>query len=159
MKLTEPDIQRFWEKVDRSPGFGPQGDCWRWIACERGNGYGCIKIAGKVYDAHRVSFVIANGNPPTKLACHRCDNRLCVNPDHIYDGSHSENLRDAFRNPDRKTCRGEAKPNAKLNAPLVRRMRDLWNSGLTTYRIGKMFGVSRRAVDKAVKGMTWSHVQ
>lgn len=84
--------ERFWEKVDvRGPG-----DCWEWLCCKSENGYGQIAINGKTIRAHRVSFEI---NFEKKIdvglyILHSCDNRSCVNPYHLRQGTHKENMGD-----------------------------------------------------------------
>jgi hypothetical protein len=95
---SESTAERFWSKVDKSGG--PDG-CWPWAASVNKDGYGRFKARGVNQNAHRVAVELVTNLPLLNLqANHRCDNRLCCNPKHIYVGNQSDNMRDRH-NPNR----------------------------------------------------------
>ena len=90
IKLDGEDIKKFWSKVD----IKSSDECWNWIGGLVGE-YGRIYIDSIQFKSHRISWHIANGDIPSgKLILHKCDNKKCVNPSHLYLGTSSDNMRD-----------------------------------------------------------------
>jgi len=89
--FSEKDIARFWTRVRQGEG------CWEWQGTVHSAGYGVLRGPnGKQWKAHRAAFFLTHGTlpGPGRYVCHRCDNRLCVRPDHLYDGDAVDNNRD-----------------------------------------------------------------
>jgi len=114
MPTAIPIEQRFWPKVERKGA----DDCWPWLASLDTRGYGAIGGGpGKTLRrAHRVAFELANGPLlPGQVVCHRCDNRKCCNPAHLFVGTQRDNIMDMLAKERRRTYKAEGNPNAKLN--------------------------------------------
>jgi len=91
--LTERQTARFWSHVQ----IGADDVCWKWTGTSFG-GYGRVNINHRNYIAHRVAFFIKTGiNPGKKVVAHRCDNKICCNPEHLFLASQKENILDCIR--------------------------------------------------------------
>lgn len=93
--LSKAALQRFWAKVNKESGQGPNGDCWEWKGSKLPTGYGMLSIKRITYRAHRMMWFIAYGEIPADLhVLHSCDNPSCVNPEHLWVGTAKDNARD-----------------------------------------------------------------
>ena len=125
--------------------------CWDWNGGIQGKGYGAIYIKGVMYRVHRLFYSLANGEPPKgKLICHKCDNKKCVNPSHLYAGTHKDNTADAI------------KSGLIYNAPKRMRYKNLstkvkknvlidYESGMSRIKLSKKYNFSYRLVTTIVK--------
>ena len=161
-RRTRPLSERFEEKVDRTPGQGPNGDCWLWTGYVAPHGYGQIgkgrSDEGQVR-VHRYALEQALGRPlrDGMDSCHTCDVRHCVNPAHLFEGTRAENLEDMTRKGRRRSRppKGTASPHAKLDDEAVREIR---GSIATQRRLAARFGVSRNCIRMVQARKSWKHV-
>lgn len=149
--------ERFWAKVDKTPGHGPNGDCWLWTGAVDSNGYGAVRHSAK-RNTHRVAYELAHGSIDRNMdIMHSCDVRLCCNDAHLSAGTRLENVRDAHAKE--RTPRGESNGTSKLSEPLVRLIRELAQNGYARQRIARIAGLHRETVRNVVNGSTWAHVK
>lgn len=148
--------ERFWQKVDKA---APNG-CWEWTGSLHSKGYGQMsgsRRGDRPLKCHRVSWELHRGPVPDGLqVLHRCDNRRCVNPDHLFLGTAGDNSRDMVNKG--RVSRGERHPFAKLTAADVTELRRLSECGRPDRELAAVFGTSERNVRHVVDRDTWKHV-
>lgn len=94
-RTPEEFAQYFWKRVDKSPH--PKG-CWLWTGSKNRQGYGETMFRKRHLRANRVAYELANGPIPEGLmVLHSCDNPPCVNPDHLFLGTGTDNMQDCIR--------------------------------------------------------------
>ncbi|HEV8261834.1 MAG TPA: HNH endonuclease signature motif containing protein [Burkholderiales bacterium] len=141
--------------------------CWEWVQSASRDHYGnfgCKALGGsKNTSAHRASWMIHKGPIPSGLlVLHRCDNQLCVNPEHLFLGTNSDNQKDAYAKGRKKRFKrpmpGVTNPAAKLNDDLVREMRKLREEGWVLKKLSQKFSISIPVAHKIVRREIWKHV-
>jgi transposase len=148
-KLPE---QRFWEKVNR---IG-DGECWEWLGYVGTDGYGQFNFRGKIERAHRVSYILTiNKIEDGKYILHTCDNRKCVNPSHLYQGTAKDNVRDMMN-------RNKSAPQfrfRKLTKEQVLSIRKEYSTGLTSYpKLARKYDVSISTISDIVNRKIWKRI-
>lgn len=150
--------ERLWPRVDvRSPS-----ECWEWQGAILQNvGYGQLwdnRIKRNI-GTHRAAWEVTNGPIPDGLhVLHRCDNRPCCNPSHLFLGTHKDNMRDkmAKGRGSHKGPRGERSGRSKLTAAQVLAIRAL--EGRSIRSISREYGVSHHSITCILQRKTWTHI-
>ncbi len=124
------------------------------------SGYGAKWWRGATRKAHRVAYCQAHGLLPGDIEGviirHKCDNRACVNPDHLEPGSHADNMRDMVER--RRSARGTRNSKAKLTTEQVAEIRRLFVPQSTEYgsvALSRLYGVSNSTINRIVRGLYW----
>ena len=145
--------ERFWLRAST-----PSSICWEWQGYIGSRGYGYIKRNYKTLLAHRVSYELYNKVELTsdQCVCHRCDNPKCVNPGHLFIGSHADNAADRNRKGREAHPTGIKHPMAKLAEADVLAIR---SSSLKGKTLAEIYGVTPSTISRIKAGKGWPHVQ
>ncbi len=166
---------RFWSKVDMAKS------CWEWRGSST-TGYGTFSLNGRPHLAHRIAWILHNGEPPgDSMILHNCDNRLCCNPDHLYPGSHQNNMDDmTSRNRQsagtkhselllanrglgrvsklKKRVRSTLRLSKKLSTEQVVAIREACASGQCQGYVAKRFSLHNSTVSNIARGRTYKNI-
>jgi hypothetical protein len=158
LKLKNKNItleERFLSKIIKTES------CWLWCGHKPSHGYGvfCINRKNRVL-AHRFSYLFFRNEDPGELyVCHTCDIRSCVNPNHLFLGTHKDNMQDAVKKGRFKSNCGEKNPRAKLKNEEVSSIKRRIINGDKDKNLAEMFGVTITIINHIRNGHTFKHVQ
>ncbi len=144
------------ESFEARTMWEPNSGCLIWLGSVNNGGYGNIWVNGKNIRCHRYSWTRTNGKiPPQMYVLHKCDNRLCVNPHHLFLGTHQDNMddRDAKGRGDKP--KGEANNQAKLTDLDIVNIR---SDSRTHTQLAHEYKVSRQNIGLIKRHKTWKHV-
>jgi len=151
-------IDRFLSKVDKTT------NCWIWLASQRA-GYGSfVGVDCKSRGAHQFSYSHYIGEIPKGMCvCHKCDNKLCVNPEHLFLGTQKDNLHDMHKKGrNRATNTYSSGPNhcnARLSGEQVIHIRDMYSTKDYSWaQLGRLFNVSKKTIGNVLQGRTYTNV-
>ncbi len=143
----------------RNTKVSPSG-CLEWMGAKFENGYGKYTIGSrgrgvrKTWRTHRLVWTLLHGAIPSGMCvCHRCDNRACMNPAHLFLGTNDENMADMVKKG--RASRGVRNHSAILTEEIVRQIRAYNGNHCET---GRHFGVSRLVIRRVRRGQTWKHI-
>ena len=149
--LAERLAHAGWTQVVRVSELGP---CWEWGGNRTPKGYGQCSVGHRrTRGAHRVSYEVNIGPlVPGMVVCHRCDNPPCINPAHLFQGTHSDNFRDMQAKGRQNYASGQRHGIAKLTDEQVHAIRELAAGGIRYGELALLYGVTSSNIGKIVRG-------
>lgn len=142
---------RFWSKVKKTKG------CWEWEGCKDRDGYGLFHRSKGTRLTHRISYEMNFGEISKGfLVCHSCDNPSCVNPRHLFIGTHKTNAEDKARKGRAAKHLGETNPRAILKKEDIINIIKLYTKGFNQYFLASKFNVGQGNISRIVNGKRWN---
>jgi len=143
--------QKFWSNVTTGNFY----DCWEWRAGINSKGYGAFWFNGKTISAHRIAWQITNGKIPEGMCVlHHCDNPRCCNPNHLFIGTHNDNVQDKVNK--NRQAKEENNGRSKLTKKDVREIRLLGKTKkYTKAALARQFNISRKQIRNIINYICW----
>lgn len=152
----EEKIERLFKRVENT-AFLTDEDCWNWIGCTNNRRYGSIGLAGKVIGAHCYSYLIYKGSiEEGQHVLHKCDNRRCVNPSHLFLGSNYDNIQDKINKG--RLPKGDTHNSSVLLSSQVLQMREDYKTETRLWVLAKRYNIASSTVFKIVNRQRWKHI-
>jgi hypothetical protein len=137
----------------------PSTGCWLWMRGAGSGGYGTISVGGKTVRTNRASYEAFYGPIPEGLfVLHSCDQKLCVNPEHLSADTRGENTRQAYARGLTPRLRGTKNHNAKFSEADVTMWHVMHMAGMSGADVARAYNTSRSVVNLALRGKSWRHV-
>lgn len=183
-KLKSKAIRRFFSGIKKDSTTG----CWEWSGTKNNHGYGMMGVCTDAILVHRYSWMHHYGEIPDGLiVCHKCDNPPCANPEHLFLGTHKDNVHDKIlkgrdintRNALKSTnalktkntlrakgvlkvkdpSKARSRSDTKLTPEQVKEIKFLLRGGVKQAHVAKQFSVSRTTIMFINQGKTWGHIE
>ena len=155
LHITTRTVRSIMRRVEKTAG------CWEWRG-RRHQGYGVYTIQNVPRKAHRLLYLLEKGPIPKGMfVCHTCDNRGCVNPDHLYVGTHADNTRDAIERKRFRggTARGARHANTRLTEDQVKEIRAAYAAGgVSQPQLARKYALSTGTISCIIYRRCWKHV-
>lgn len=144
------------ERFDNSYIINHESDCWEWVGA-KASGYGCFTWDGKIIGAHRFSYEHHfNFDCHGFFVCHKCDNKICVNPSHLFVGLNIDNVNDMVQKG--RQQRGAHHSQSKLSEQDVIFIKSELAKGTRQIALCVKYNVSRACISDIYKGKRWAHI-
>ena len=137
--------------------------CVEWAGYRQAIGYGIIGTGSRTDGSrrtmltHRAAWEVAYGPiPDGVMVCHKCDNRACINPEHLFLGNQTDNMRDMIAKGRKRVAKGETHPKTKIDKALAERIREQHHNGCSQNSIAKEHGISQYIVWRVINHQHWT---
>ncbi len=151
-KITDEGFaEYFWSRVAITKD---KSECWEWQGTIEILGYGVIQVSGKYYKAHRLAWQLFHQRIPVLLILHSCDNKKCVNPNHLREGTQQDNMDDMVRRGRSHAPRNKG----VVTAEIVKEIKRLRREKVFIDTIAEQLNIGRSLVGHISAGNTWKHV-